>query len=118
MSPSHAETYLIKRNPDQIEITRATLERNGHSVRETADSLEKALALIPRIPERAVVIVADNLGTSRRDGQAVASEIRKQIGNEVTIISHTKDGQPILRANYNSPERDGCQALADIVTQA
>jgi CheY-like chemotaxis protein len=108
MSPQEARVSLIEDDSDEQELLKKYLERCGHTVVLSANSLPEALSAVKRFNELKVdvAVIDGNLNeedTSGNDGQEVLRAIREQAPQVRTIgFSASKmDGVDIYLGKQN-----------------
>ena len=121
MAPDNAKIFWAEDDQKLLKTRTKFLEEAGHKVVITANSLESALSNIPDLKKSGinVAIVDGNLsgtGTSVKDGEKIAQEIKNQHPNIAVIGSATED--PIQAADVNCLKINGVSKLVEAVTQA
>lgn len=121
MSPENAKVFHVEDNASTRETIKEFLELHGHTVIDSAGSLQDALDKIPYLNEHGiqVAIVDGNLSpddSSGRDGELVAGKIKERYPGVIVIGNSLRDD--VKGADINSPKVDGASKLASIVTSA
>jgi CheY-like chemotaxis protein len=81
---------IVEDNPDGREMLRLLLELLGHEVRVAVDGIEGIESASQWHPEVAVV----DIGLPRLNGYEVARHIRRELGDEIFLITQTGYGHP------------------------
>ena len=120
MAPDRAKVFFVEDDADSREIATEFLQMKGHSVVETASSLNDALSKIPKLNKKGVnvAVVDGNLSEgdeSGRDGERVSREIKAQHPN-IAVIGHALN-KPISAADVNCTKYEGSSKLAETVSK-
>lgn len=91
--PQQARIFLVEDDILEVQEVKYFLEKADHKIVAEAKSLEEALNLIPQLSEKGIniAIVDGNLtsgDSSGKDGQTVATAIRKQ-SKGIKIVAYS-----------------------------
>ena len=121
MCPENAKIFLVDDDEGTNRSLSFVLRIYGHTIVETATTLDEALEKIPSLDEKGVnvAIVDGNLsmeGQSGDDGEIVARQIKAQ-HPEIVVIGHATRNL-IRNADVNCPKPKGPTMLNEIILKS
>jgi DNA-binding NtrC family response regulator len=121
MSPEKAKIFFVEDDVDSREDCAEYLKSAGHTIVETATTIEEAMNKIPTLDQKGIniAIVDGNLSKDSYDGsegEFIAEEIKKQHPN-IVVIGHSLK-KPLNNADVNSIKMENNEKLVEVVTKA